>query len=261
MRVIILGGFIFSSLLHAEDIFTNEFEGLVAARVNNLQLKDPHLFSEGFGCNDITSFLNDAINQQITADGDGDGLLDISLVSQFTTDQPNYISTKPLEISLVDALCVDAVSCSYKLNLVSGLATSVDQTTACLAPISGSTSAYIPGVLATSAPCYTTEPQDTTLYLNGIEIPLQAYQQASRYQSGLSLDEGLLMGFISESAAIAVVIPDNVPLVGGETLFNLLAGGGSCSSSDDRDLGPDGITSGWWFYFNSTSDLVELTGV
>ncbi len=56
---------------------------------------------------------------------------------------------------------------------------------------------------------------------------------------------------------MTVLIPDSLPL--SETnLHQLLAGGSGCAPGDDCDLGPDNQTSGWWFYFNSTSDLVEL---
>ncbi len=247
-----------SCLVDAEDIFTNEFEALMASRVNNLVLKDPHVFAEGFGCNDITGILNSSLNDQITMDGDSDNFLDISLVTQFNTDQPSYINSKPLIIDLLDALCTDPLTCTPNNPIASDIVTSHSSTDDCLAPFDSTTSGYPTAVTTTTAPCYVSEPQDATLNLNGIVIPLEAYQQGSRYQSGIALDQGLHMGFISESAAMSVVIPDGVPLVGGDTLFNLLPGGGSCSAGDDRDTGPDGETSGWWFYFNSNSDLIEL---
>ena len=261
LRILFLGGLLATSMVNAEDIFTNQFEALVASRVNNLALKDPHLFIQGFGCNDVTAFVNDSLNEQISTDGDNDGLLDINLVTQFKTDQPSYINSKPLAVNLIDALCTDSFTCSSAVANTVDLGTSVSAIDDCLTAIATTTSAYPDAVNNTTAPCYVTEPQTTLLNLNGINIEFEAYQQASRYQSGITLDAGLHMGFISETAAMNVVIPEGVPLVAGETLFNLLAGGGSCSTGDDRDLGPDGVTSGWWFYFNSTSDLVELTGI
>ncbi len=247
--------------VEAEDIFTNQFESLVVTRVNNLELKDPHLFFEGFGCNDITDVLNSNISNQIQTDTDGDGALDINLLRQFKTDQPVYLVSKSLNSNLIDGSCAEPLfssPCTINQILAEDIQSDYDDISSCLSPVVGSTSAYDPAVESTQAPCFSTEPTEVIINLNGISIPLDSFQQASRYQGGLILDQGLLMGFVSEDIAESIVIPAGTPLVGGSTLFDLLPGGGSCSDGDDRDIGPDGVTSGWWFYFNSTSDLVEL---
>jgi hypothetical protein len=57
-----------------------------------------------------------------------------------------------------------------------------------------------------------------------------------------------------------------VPFIGGMRLYDVLAGGimpGSCSVGatpigDDRDVGPDGTTQGWWFYVNFTAVKVPF---
>ncbi|MCX7553440.1 hypothetical protein OS175_06080 [Marinicella sp. S1101] len=249
---------IISSHTNAEDIFTNEFETLIATRVNALSLMDPHLFTDFFGCNDITDTLNGILLTQIEQDGDGDGFLDTSLNTQFNTDQPQYINSKSLSSSLINGLCIDSLTCTTGVVAVSGISTEANQVDSCLATIDGTTSGYSPAVESTQAPCYSTAPVSTTLILNGINIELEDYQQAARYSGGLTLDQGLHRGFISEAVAQTIEFPNDVPLVGGQTLFDLLPGGNSCSEGDDRDLGPDGLTSGWWFYFNSQSDLVLL---
>lgn len=247
----------------AKDIFTNQFESLVAIRVNSLELKDPHLFFQGFGCNDITDVLNGNINDQVQTDTDGDGALDINLLRQFETDQPTYLVTRSLNSNLIDGSCADplfSAPCTINQVLAQDIQSDHDGINSCLSPVPGSTSGYDPAVEDTQAPCFYTAPTDVILDLNGISIPLDSFQQASRYQGGLTLDQGLLLGFVSETVAQNIVIPPATPIIGGSTLFELLPGGSSCSTGDDRDIGPDGITSGWWFYFNSSSDLVELQG-
>ena len=92
----------------------------------------------------------------------------------------------------------------------------------------------------------------------GSSITLSGYQQSLKYDGGLLLSDGLSRGFISETDAENFIIPPTTPIIGGMTLAFLLPGGmGNCSANDDRDLGPDGITQGWWLYFNITSELVE----
>ncbi len=253
-----------SSVVSAEDIFINEFEPLIASRVNSIEIKDPHIFAFLFNavCLDVTAEVNDELNQRIANDEDNNGTLDVNLVTQFSTDQPGYITSRPLQANLYDASCPEPLfsgACSVSTVQATNLDTSPNQVDQCLAVEQGSTSGYVPAVVVTSAPCYVTEPANVTLEFSGIEIPLTAYQQASRYPGALILDQGLHKGFISEATAEATMIPPDVPQIGGQTLAQLLPGGlDNCAVTDDRDVGPDGVTSGWWFYFNSESDLVEL---
>jgi len=256
-------GLLFAThVIHAEDIFTNEFETLVSSRVNHIELKDPHLFQEGIGCTDYTGFVNDfVINSAFNNDSDGDSYLDLNMMLKFKTDQTEYLVSKSLLLDRIDGLCPDplfSAPCTINQATQVNVTTSFSQTVSCLAPIDGTTSNYIEPVISAGAPCFVTEPQDVLLQLSGVMIPLDSYQEAARYQGGLILDQGLHMGFISETAAMNVVIPESFPFLGGNTLFDLLPGGNSCSPGDDRDIGPDGVTLGWWLYFNTTADLVEL---
>ncbi len=249
-------------IVQAEEIFTNEFEALVATRQNSLILKDPHLFQESLGCTDYTNFLNDIlIPGQFTADTDGDSFLDLNNLLQFNTDQPDYLVNKNLKVNLIDGNCPDPLfsgPCVTNTVIESDIATTFDLNNTCLEPIAATTSGYTDAVINSDSPCFVTTPIDFTLSISGINIPLESYQQAARYQGALVLDQRLQMGFISEATAMNVILPAGVPFLGGSTLFDLLPGGGSCSPDDDRDIGPDGLTSGWWFYFNSESDLIEL---
>lgn len=66
------------------------------------------------------------------------------------------------------------------------------------------------------------------------------------------------MGFLSEAVADATMVDLGA---GPVPLSSLLPGGtGNCDSGDDKDLGPDGTTPGWWMYFNFTALAVTYTG-
>ena len=96
--------------------------------------------------------------------------------------------------------------------------------------------------------------------INGALVPLQEAQTAFS-DSGFSIDHiatGIFMGFLKESDADAIPLPDDMPFVGGQPLSSILPGGTNCcASGDDRDgLGGE---SGWWFYFNWVGDRVVFS--
>ena len=255
--------------VHAEEIFANEFEMLVATRVNAFELKDPHVFVNFSGlCLDATNGVfgqpgfNQQINTAINTDDDGDGNLDLNLLTQYLTDQHIYLVAKPLVAKVVPATCADPLFSAPCL-IEHGqnqtlLNTQVDETNACLTTEPNTTSAYVPAVEDTTAPCLSSDPTSITLDVSGIALTLEDYQQALRYQGGLTTDQGLHKGFVSKSVAENIILPASIPYIGGQTLASLLPGGlGNCAATDDRDTHPT-IGEGWWFYFNSSSDLIEL---
>jgi hypothetical protein len=65
------------------------------------------------------------------------------------------------------------------------------------------------------------------------------------------LENGLLIGFMTEEDAANTTIPEDTPLVGGEPLSTLL-------TDEDKDTGPGGA-SGWWFHINFTGGVVPFT--
>ena len=109
---------------------------------------------------------------------------------------------------------------------------------------------------------YFTDTSNTILaaFEDIFDVPLTDVQVGSQYvgDPATGLTSGLLLGFLAESVANTLTIPADVPLVGGEPLSSVLPGGsGFCDSSDDRDLGLDGVTMGWWVYFNF--EAIEVT--
>ena len=105
-----------------------------------------------------------------------------------------------------------------------------------------------------------TDPVAMTLNLGGIQIPLQDARFAAQYV-GFPADvmaDGLLRGFISEADASATIVPASFPLIGGQPLSVLLAGGtGACPSFSDLDL--HNGAAGWWFYLSFSTNRVTWT--
>jgi hypothetical protein len=127
----------------------------------------------------------------------------------------------------------------------------------CLGVIPGTGSGYSPAIATASAAggasCFASDAETITIDISGILITLQDARIAARYSGSpaTGLVNGIVRGFISEADADATVLPDSLPIVGGQPLSSLLPGGsGNCASGDDRDVGPDGSTVGWYFYLN-----------
>lgn len=237
-----------------------------AFRIETLELRDPHPFATAIIilCADITGELNDELENAITMDTDGDGFLDFNVVNLFRP-LSQMAPTSPLD--LIFAECVPPVgmtSCDLPVGQtpISSTATNMAMGT-CLAPEMGTTSGYNPAITNATGPCYASLPEDLSINLGGILIPLTDAQIGATYVGApaTSLINGLLKGFISEADAQAIVIPADIPVIGGFNLASLLPGGmGNCNAGDDRDIGPDGVTMGWWMYFNFTASEVPWTG-
>lgn len=239
----------------------------VAFRIDSLSLRDPHPYFPLIGCTDINELaglgLNPQLEDAITTDGNSDGLLDLNVVNVFRPlDQT--ASTTPMDIVFADCTApMASTSCSQPSSPAPIMATATNLATGtCLEPIPGTARPYSPGITPATGPCYSSDQQDLTIDLGGIIVPLSDAQIGATYlgSPASGLVNGLLMGFISETDAESIIIPMDITLVGGETLASLLPGGmGNCESGDDTDLGPDGVTSGWWMYLNFTGTVIPWT--
>ena len=244
-------------------------------RVADLDLRDPHVYLDlGFplGCRDFTdedlplapgSALNARIATSLATDGDGDGLLDSSLLLAF---RPFDESATGLRLDTQSGLCTApaaGTSCAPaplavpQTSRYDGIATGV-----CLAPVSGTTyGPYAPEAPEPLAPGFASQPRALAFDLDGLAVPLRAAQLAAGFVGApvAQLDSGLWMGFLAESDADQIPLPADLPVVGGQPLSILLPGGaGNCAGHDDRDLF-EGIT-GWWFYFEYIAEPVPWTG-
>ena len=269
MKRIILILLFFGITANAQNIFKNEFEQNIATRISTINLVDPHPYVDYVFCVDGTNYLNNTINDSMNNDGDGDGFIDDSVITQFYTDQPDYITGRDLIASVIDSDCpypLHSAACEPEVGASPTFISTVpSQINDCLNAIPGTESpaGYSPPINTISAPCYVSEPQNFTLnLLNGATLPLSGYQQAEKYEGGLTMSPGLIRGFVSQADAEAFNFTVHVngnPL--NLTLAEILPGHpNNCKTPtlNDMDLGPDGITQGWWLYFNITSELVEF---
>ncbi|MBX3724712.1 MAG: hypothetical protein KF823_02210 [Xanthomonadales bacterium] len=259
----------------ADFIHLDGFERLQAHRIDGLVLRDPHFFTQVLiFCTDITSQVNDQIAAGLVADDDGDGFLDNSAMLLF----------RPLRTDDRRALgLTGGARCTAP---AAGTACQPDEPPSlaampytgqslgtCLSPLPGTTRPYSPAVGTPGGPCFASDAAGATgasatlpfpvfpgLATDpsrgaGLPLPLTSVRTAAsrRESPAPGLADGLLMGFLSEAAADALVI--ELPGLGARPLSSLLAGGtGACPNYSDKDI-HEGV-SGWWFYFNYTATAV-----
>jgi hypothetical protein len=232
--------------------------GPTALRITDAELADPGVFVELGGCADVTSVLNNMLSDRLDKDDDGDGNLDLTLMNVFRPLDP---SAPTAAVDVGPGTCAaPAPGTGCTLDADRKVTTEAAQRASgtCLGPISGTTTPGAPVNTATG-PCYATGAIDLSISLGGIDLDLAAARVGARFGSA-AVDQGLARGFISEAEAEALLLPDDLPLVGGQPLSSVLPGGaGSCQTADGRDIGPDGATRGWYFYINFSAQAVDFT--
>jgi hypothetical protein len=245
-----------------------------AYRTTELELRDPHLFVDLpiFGCfdftdNDLPLNLGPSFNSQLATaieeDGDGDGNLDLSLM---ILGRPMSPAASNFRLDTASGLCPAAPS---PLPFCDRDPASVPQTQVysaqasgtCLTTVAGTTSGYSPAPAAPTAPCYVTVARSLQFEAAGVELPLLAVQSAATLVGNPTnnLVPGLLRGFLSEEAADSILLPADLPVVGGQPFSILLPGGkNNCAGHDARDTFES--QSGWWFYFDTAAVHILWTG-
>lgn len=238
-----------------------------AFRMNDLDLRDPHVFVSFLGCRDVTDTplvgfsVNGELQTNIQTDGDQppDNRLDLSIASVFRPLNQTA-PTSVLEIHFPSCTTPLASTVCSRLPAASpsipATATNLTSGT-CLTPAPGTIRPYTPAITPTGAPCYSSNPVTVTIDLAGIPVTLRQARVAATYVGNPAgnTTNGLLMGFISETDANSTILPSTLPLVGGQPLSSLLPGGqGNCASHSDIDV-VDGVR-GWWFYLNFTAPRV-----
>jgi hypothetical protein len=232
----------------------------VAFRIDTLALREPHAFTSFLFCNDITTQVNDAFTDNLTMDGDADGVLDLSLVAVF---RPLDQAGSGSDLDFGRASCsapLAGTSCEPDPEVpLSMTAYANDTGDPCLVPNPAYLQGYSPPITESGSPCFSTEPVDVLLSLAGAVIPLQNARLSGTYTGdpATTIVDGVIEGFVSEADADIAIIPPDTPLIGGQPLSSVLPGGtGNCSSDDARNLGPGGVTPGWWMYLNYTASEV-----
>jgi len=248
-----------------------------AFRLTDLDLRDPHTFVSLIGCRDITDTpfsgfsFNGNLQSRIQADSEPDGKLDMSLILVFDPLDPQAAGgtlrfgssscSAPMGSTVCGPDPFESLSPMTALNAPSG---------PCLGVLPGTTShSYSPSVIVASSPCFSTDAQTLTLDLAGIPLTLRSARIAATYSGSpaATLVNGLIRGFLTQADADNTIIPSFYPLVGGMPFSQLLPGGDppgagntNCAAWSDQELGPDGLTPGWWMYFNFTAAAVPYTG-
>ena len=243
-----------------------------ALRFSDSDLRDPHIFVDtGFplGCRDITDegvagvvpSFNEELEASMTGDEDEDGDLDSSTLLIF---RPfiNDISNGPVVLTGADCTApMESTQCRRSPDAdPSYLRYDALPSGPCLEVIPGTTSAYTPAITEPGPACFSTRATVIIVEMNGTPVPLHDARIGSRETDG-DIDHteaGILMGFLYESDADTILLPEDTPLVGGQPLSSVLPGGRNCcASGDDRDT-LDGIR-GWWMYFNWVGDRVPYS--
>ena len=235
-------------------------------RINSLALRDPHVFVsvDIFGCLDATDDLllfdsiNDIIDATINTDDDQDGCLDSSLLLGFRPLETVAVGSETVDLRGGD--CATQNQCgpgNSSPGLRNGYSTAAMGL--CLEPVAGTTSGYSPSPATPAAPCLLSSLGDIELaFIGGVPINLQDAQLAATFQGAPTdnLADGLIFGFLLESEADAILLPADLPVVGGQTLSSLFPGGtGNCSGTDDRDTHE--TESGWWIYLDFSGSLIS----
>ncbi len=237
-----------------------------AYRFTDLNLRDPHVWVNAFGCRDVTPegallfSVNDELQTSIATDGDmpPDGVLDLSPTLVFRPFAQGAAST-PVEFHFASCTAPVASTACTPGTAPPALTTARNMTAGqCFAALPGTTRPYAPAITAASGPCFVTDTvRSVTISLGGIPITLRDARLAGTYvgNPAASFTNGLLAGFISEAEANATIIPADFPLIGGQPLSALLPGGtGNCNNTSDKDT-VDGVV-GWWFYLNFPASRV-----
>ena len=237
-----------------------------AFRFSDLDVRDPHFFVSFLGCRDVTDTplggysVNGQLQTNITTDGDGDGLLDLSYLLVFNPLDPTA-SSGSLRFGNGDCTApMGSTACSPSSTPFVPLTYQNQAAGSCLGVLAGTTHPYNPAVTTTTAPCFVTNPAIVTLNLGGILITLRDTRIAGKYVGNpvTSIANGLLRGFISEADANATILPASFPLVGGQPLSRMLPGGtNNCAPFSDKDTNASVI--GWWFYMNFPAAKVPYT--
>lgn len=241
-------------------------------RTNVQKLRDPHFFAPiappafcpDITDNDVLGQPNTSVNNQIATalnnDGNGDGFLDASPLWQFQSALSG-ISVRRLDTANGQCTApVGTTTCAIPPNpSITSYAVQSSGSDQCFVAPAGTTGGYTPAVATVSAPCfYGPEVAQTSLELNGISVPLYRVRTGGNFAATGAGGLVMTRGFLRETDANAILIPANVPIIGGRPLSSLLRGGqGSCASGNDKDI-VDGV-SGWWFYLESTIGPVPVT--
>ncbi|MCA9660872.1 MAG: hypothetical protein KC486_21190 [Myxococcales bacterium] len=244
-----------------------------AFRFTEMYVRDPHFYIVPLiGCEDITdkgTFGIDSINKQfndaITMDTSEppDGNLNMNFLLLFRPlDQA--ASGGDFDFATGDCTApIESTVCDVKEGTEVSSGTYSNMDGVCLEPVMGELSPadYMPKPGSTNGPCFAGDPLSFTLDLGDFKLPFIDAEIAAQYVGDPAdgMVEGLMRGFLSEEDASNTFLPDDIPVLGGTPISNLIPGNDQCCAKhDDRDIHMG--ASGWWFYIEFKAARVDYIG-
>lgn len=227
-------------------------------RITELLLRDPHLFVAGTDVTDTTvagmSINRTVIPNQLTMDADGDGAFDVSTLLVVQPFDPRVAMGT---LRVIEGKCpLRGGACTRAADSMhANWALENTQQGACLTPVSGTTGNYRTPIGLPRAPCFiTTSGQNLTLSLGGTELAVTQVKLSATYQANpKQLLNGLLMGFVTDAAAMRAVLPRQA----GTGLAGMPLSSFVRSTDKDNGAGPNG-QSGFFIYLNFVANPVQL---
>ncbi len=243
-----------------------------AFRIDSLTLRDPHVLIPNV-CLDVTDTpvlgisVNNQLATQIGADGNMDGFYDLSLLALFRPLTQPPAPGAVLQIATAQCSTAATEVCDTDGNPPASTTFSNQSSGVCLTPIGGTTGpnnagSYSPPISTSAAPCFDTTPTTVTFPFGIFTVPLQDVQASATYvgNPASQLLSGLIVGFLSETDANNIILPDGLSVLSGRPVSDMLPGGaGNGCPTTAKDIGPGG-QPGWYFYLNFTAHKVVWTG-
>ncbi|AKF05542.1 DUF4215 domain-containing protein [Sandaracinus amylolyticus] len=234
----------------------------------------------GCAADGVNTMLAQALNPTTTTGGE----YSLHLVPIFRPYAPGTATT-PADFHL-NAECNQSPtpdSCGPAATAPSVAMSSVTNrsTGTCFTPIAsevntraGTPAAY-PTVNTVSGPCFISDAETLTIDIGGILVPLRDATLSAAYDGtavgSRRLVNGVVRGFLTEADALTAALPADLPLVGGDPLYEHLQAGnrtvsgvadacnvGGGTNEDDADM--NGTTRGFWFFLNFTAEEITWTG-
>lgn len=211
-------------------------------RLESLQLIDPHLHYDTFICLNITGNLN--------------GILDDNLSDFSLNIHPVFVpllraNMARLPFEAWSGSCTDEDNCTAVLQNPNATMYEYTEMGTCLEPDASQVHFGSPRTVANQ--CFVTDAFDLVFDLDVVELFLSDAEIAGRMTDDDNVTEGLIRGFLSETTAQSIIIPENIAVVGGQTLYSLLPPN-SCNSTDARNM--HNGESGWWVHMHFTARRV-----
>lgn len=106
-------------------------------------------------------------------DSDEDGYLDVSIISQFNIDQPEYITSRSLNATAIDGRCsapLNSSACEINTPSQNSIATIASESKECLAPIEDTAGGYSPTPITLNASYFAAEKVSSGFSIGGVTI-------------------------------------------------------------------------------------------